>query len=322
MSKFCLTLFSVMLATLSLAQKDTVDLTIYLDGFNKKDKVYMFIDDKSYEIYTNEAQKRANISLKASQLAQVSYKNKVKTFWFDKGELKLYISKSGFLKKTRLEGSKSQDLHEKILGATGEEKITLIEANIANPVVKNYMSYFSQTIPDEDKDRLIKLLPKSVGEYANYNIRRVKVDKENLVKRGDKIFDFKASTIDDQIINTEELRGTYILLDFASTRCGPCWDSYPYIKDLLSKANNLNVLTLVQDYSHETWHKVSENREISFTWAVLWKAENKREIFERYGVQGWPYYVLVAPDGTVAETLYSGNNKRLINMMKKYELIE
>jgi hypothetical protein len=52
-------------------------------------------------------------------------------------------------------------------------------------------------------------------------------------------------------------------------------------------------------------------------WPVLWKGDNKLEIFERYNVEGWPLHFLISPEGKVIDTWYGSGGNRLAKKLGK-----
>jgi len=305
-----------------MAQDSLLNLTIKLEGFKAKDQISLQLDDKKYALSGERQETQTKLSIDDPTPGAVMFKSRFVSFWFEPGEQTLIISKSNFLKGTRLQGSKSQNLSNQLRAAEADEKVQIIEKNLKHPVIESYMATSSKNIPEMDRSRLMALMPKSIDDFSKYNARGIRIDKSEVVKKGDDIFDFVASTIDDKVTDTKALRGSYILLDFSATGCGPCWTAYPMIKKDIVEKSNIKVLTIVQDYAHEGWANIAKNRDIQFSWPILWKAENKKEIFEKYGIKGWPYYALISPEGEILETLFSGNHNRLMKMLERNNALD
>lgn len=312
-----LLLITLLVHTVAFAQ-DSLRLEIEFEGFKGKDKLRFSLNGENYQLTPNPPVKKMSFQLDGPQVASFIFKNRFKNVWVENGSIKIFIPKSGFPKGITVKGSKSADLWKNLIEADAKDKVAIIDENISHPAIQSYMASASSSLPEEDKERLLKQMPKPVYDFSKYAIRFIKVDNKTKIKEGDQLMDFEGRTIDQTIINTKSLRGKFVLLDFTSTGCGYCWLDYPDMIEMAGQHNNLQILTFNQDYAQEAWQKIADRNKLIFPWPILWEAENKREIFTKYGIKSWPSFVLISPDGKVLESWSGARIKKLKNTILKY----
>jgi thiol-disulfide isomerase/thioredoxin len=139
----------------------------------------------------------------------------------------------------------------------------------------------------------------------------------DILKQGDSFSDFEAL---DQFGKTRKLsdfKGKYILLDFSTTYCGPCMAAADELKKLSEELkSNLTVISFSGDANKEIW--MQGIRRDSPTWINLWDGKGfYGETIIKYGIQGYPTFYLISPQGKIV-TNWTGYNKGLIgNMISK-----
>ena len=309
----------LILSTASVVAQDSLRLTIRLEGFKKSDQLSIRIGGSGYNIPTSESEFQGiPIYLDKPQTGIVLFKNRFKSFWLENGDMELFISKSQFPKNVKISGSKSEELWNTILAANQDERAKILEKNIDHPVVNSYMMNSRPNLKPADLDRIRNMMSDEVNDFAKYNVTIFRYDKKEAVKKGDQLFDFVARTLNDEVIDTKALRGSYLLLDFAGTGCGYCWLSYPKMQELLPNYENLKVITFNNDYFIDKWEQIAERNNVDLPWPVLWKAENKREILEKYGVNIYPTYVLISPEGEILEYWRGSREEKLKSRLERH----
>ena len=83
---------------------------------------------------------------------------------------------------------------------------------------------------------------------------------------------------------------------------------------------NLQTFTFNLDFRHSQWQKIATQRNIELPWPVLWKAENKQEIIDRYGINVLPTYYLISPDGTILDRWQAGKVEKLIRKLEQHKV--
>ena len=116
---------------------------------------------------------------------------------------------------------------------------------------------------------------------------------------GDKMVDGDLFKLEGGIVRLADYGGKYLMLDFWAITCGPCLMSFPEIKAISEKyKDKLNVMSINLD-DDETWKKALTEHEIS--WINVRDPKKYGGLASGYGVFALPHYVLISPDGTVAD---------------------
>ena len=97
-------------------------------------------------------------------------------------------------------------------------------------------------------------------------------------------------------------RGKVIYIDFWATWCAPCRAEIPDAKRLARRFASEDVvfLNLCARSSREDWTRMVRQKELGGTQLFLGDAEYE-ELAKRFGVRGFPTYVLIGKDGTISE---------------------
>lgn len=294
----------------------TSKITIKQEGFGETHELKVVLDGKMLElnpkgevIYSDE------VDLSKPLYGMVINTNsRYSAFYVEQGATAVIVKKKGFPESLEVPGSASHTVYASIAHSKNDKqflKNTL--ENIENPIaldVFNQKFKFTKLKVDELKEVYNstsddqKHLLADLSAYLNTaNLEKVEL--------GGKIIDFKGADQDGKTYSTDQYRGKYLLLDFASTGCGPCWTGYPDMVEQTSKYDNLQVITYNQDNAIEGWNKIAKSRNISLPWPVLWKGDNKLEVFELYNVEGWPLHYLISPEGEVIEKWYGSGGDKL-----------
>lgn len=320
MNRFTLSFIIALFTCASLSAQDSLRLTLHLDGFNAKDEVYLILGDTAYKIDPSQDSFQLNRRIPEPRMAMIRFKSRAQTFWVENGEISVTIPKRGFIGGVKVSGSSSQSLWEELLKASKEERAELLAENINTKMAQSYLARSSDRLLPEDQERLLAMSNTKTNDLAKYNISLLGLDTNEKLKEGDPMMDFTASTIDNQVTSTKDLRGKYILLDFAGTGCSWCWVEYPKMVESLEKYENLQVLTINQDFAHELWQKRADQRNIDLPWPVLWKAENKKEIFAKYAIQVLPTHYLISPEGIILERWQGAKDNKLERAIEKHNI--
>lgn len=103
-------------------------------------------------------------------------------------------------------------------------------------------------------------------------------------------------------------KGKYTLVDFWASWCGPCREESPNVAELYNKYKDqgLEVVGVA------TWDKPANSKkaikELNATWPQILNTEMKP--MELYGVNGIPFIILFAPDGTIVARNLRGESMK------------
>lgn len=261
---------------------------------------------------------------------QISVKGDAKDFPFDlliKGskiqdehsEL-LNLEKEGIKQRNLLVQeyySKKEDNAEvrriwKIIG-----KIDSADLNIRKSFVKTHLNtYEGLNVLFDLKDKLSKdtlqqmynslTAPYQQSRFGLRIATYLKIGK--ILGIGDQSVDFTAFDTTGKERHLSDNKGKYILIDFSTTYCGPCLESIDELKMIADKyKSRLSLITFSCDGAKDVWMKGVHRDQP--TWASLWDGKaNFGETVMKYGVRGYPTFVLIDPQGKIVDT-WSGYGK-------------
>lgn len=128
------------------------------------------------------------------------------------------------------------------------------------------------------------------------------------LKKGDTFYDFEASDIKGKKYRLSNYKGKYILLDFTETYCGPCILSAEDLKILETKyADKLQIISFYAETNKKTMQEGLTRDKPA--WPSIWDGKgNYSEITLKYGVRGYPTFVVIGPDGKILSR-FSGYGK-------------
>ena len=70
------------------------------------------------------------------------------------------------------------------------------------------------------------------------------------------------------------------------------------------------------DQNKDLWERRINEKGINFNVSSIWDSDQKDELFEMYGANGFPYFVLINEDGVVKKKWF-GNLERKLNKNTK-----
>lgn len=135
-------------------------------------------------------------------------------------------------------------------------------------------------------------------EIVGYMTMRKQVDV------GDDMADGDLYDVDGQVRHLAEFKGKYILLDFWSRGCLPCYESLPEVEEIAETyKDRMEVVSICMD-SEDIWKEFVAQKQLTGNqWNELRKDETG--LAGVYRVRGIPHYVMIGPDGKVLQ-MWSG----------------
>ena len=111
---------------------------------------------------------------------------------------------------------------------------------------------------------------------------------------------FSLEDINGNMLTLSSLRGKYVMLDFWGSWCGACIKSFPHLKAFYEQhRDKLEVVDIACHDTKEKWNAAVKRHELP--WLHVLNGEGANDVAELYGVQAYPTYVLIAPDGKVLQ---------------------
>lgn len=320
--KYLVSLFILVMSFSVLAQKPT-QVSIKQEGFGNKHQLRVMLGNLTVEINEKgDLLFEKEMEITEPTFGMVIQKNGMYSgFWLEPGKGEVVVKKKGFPRNTEVKGSESQEIYRSLnFAADNEAFIQAFMKNKDNPIAidvlnskfkfKNFEQAQLQSMYDAVAQNHQKSLASVDAYLKTFGLEKVTVNTQ--------MVDFVGEDQNGNSFNTEDYRGKYLLLDFAATGCGPCWEGYPDMVEQTKKYENLQVITYNEDSAIETWNKLAKSRNIELPWPVLWKGQDKLQIFERYNVEGWPLHFIISPKGEVLETWFGSGGSTLANNLKKH----
>ena len=111
---------------------------------------------------------------------------------------------------------------------------------------------------------------------------------------------FSITTLDEQRLTLEDLKGKVVLLDFWATWCGPCREATPGLKSLHAKYKDrpFVIVGVSLDYESAPWQRYIKDN--GMEWPQYY--DRNRSMMKLFGVKPIPTYVLIDHEGIVRAT--------------------
>jgi len=144
------------------------------------------------------------------------------------------------------------------------------------------------------------------SRYSKYVIENIR-KKEN-VSIGAHAPDFKATSLNNQIITLSQFKGeSVVLLDFWASWCVPCRESFPHLKTIYNKYHpkGLELISISTDYNRNDWteavKKDSLDNWIHILIADKWPSGpiTNDDIFQNYYNTAIPEQILIDKNGRI-----------------------
>ena len=119
--------------------------------------------------------------------------------------------------------------------------------------------------------------------------------------KGEPAPEFAVVDIHGDTLRLSDFRGRHVLLDFWSTKCGPCIKDTPKLVDIYraKQAHGLEIIGISSDKSRDAVLRYVEKNGIK--WPQVLEIENETKAKKIYHIGGIPSYVWVGPDGIVRD---------------------
>jgi thiol-disulfide isomerase/thioredoxin len=111
---------------------------------------------------------------------------------------------------------------------------------------------------------------------------------------------FSVTTLDEQRLTLDDLKGKVVLLDFWATWCGPCRQATPGLKGLHAKYKNRPFVIVGVSLDYEPAPLRTYVKDNAMEWPQYY--DRNRAITKLFGVKPVPTYVLIDHEGIVRAT--------------------
>lgn len=152
------------------------------------------------------------------------------------------------------------------------------------------------------------------GDWIRFRPALTKINRQPLIV-GSPAPTWSATTQKGEPISSESLEGSYLLIDFWGSWCGPCIEELPLLQKVYRRFKSENFELVGFAYENRTsLQKALEKFDLP--WPQI--LDDKGAYSSRFLVRGYPTHYLIGPDGTLLEEGNSLRGDRLIETLEKY----
>ena len=152
------------------------------------------------------------------------------------------------------------------------------------------------------KKGALKLL-KEIAKMSKFEINRSiagnYVKKLQWLMPGTEAPEINLPLANGKLLKKEDLKGSFTVLDFMKADCNICLSHIDFLKDINSKlGSKIKIVLLVYGDNSEKINQLMKKEGLD--WPMLYVGK-RTDILENYGVAVFPSYVILNPDGTIAQ---------------------
>ena len=163
----------------------------------------------------------------------------------------------------------------------------------------NYLMYTSMDLAKLEEE--LKIVPTSYLEKKRVKSAVANAKAQALTAEGLMYTDFEVVQEDGSTVKLSDYvgKGSYTVVDFWASWCGPCRREIPNIKKMYDKYNGKGMTFLgvaVWDAPADT-HKAIQ--QLNIPWPVMIGNKKISEPTEKYGIMGIPHIIIFDPEGRI-----------------------
>lgn len=199
------------------------------------------------------------------------------------------------------------------------ERIELVKAHVIqfpNSLVSAYIAKRELVNTDQDILKFVyNTLTLNVKEsvYGKALLPIIQIAETTAVGRN--VPSFSIPDTGGQIVSLEKVMGTYTLIDFWASWCGPCRSENPYLIEAYKSyhTKGFRIISISMDTDKKSWLKAID--EDKLTWVQVSDLKGiQSEIGKKYGITVIPMNFLINKDGKIIAKNLKGKD-----LIKKLE---
>ena len=196
---------------------------------------------------------------------------------------------------------------------------SLFTVRPASPVIPHYIRFYQQMLGTETTRLLYDRL--NTSQQNSEQGQKIKdfLDRNIILSKGILIDDFTMKQPNGKKLSLHKIKGSYILLDFWASWCGPCRAENPHLIKLYEKFNKkgLQIIGISLDDDKKDWVKAIEKDKLPWLHVSELKGwEN--QLAEKYKISSVPFTILLDSNYKVIANQFSASqlDPLLSNLLK------
>jgi thiol-disulfide isomerase/thioredoxin len=137
---------------------------------------------------------------------------------------------------------------------------------------------------------------------------------------------FSYKDVDGNTVNLSDFKGKFVVIDIWATWCKPCVAEIPFMEKIAEEMKGENVvflsISIDKQQQVDKWKKFVADKSLSGV-QVIADSDWNSTFLAGYGVKSVPRFIIVAPDGTVADPRADrpsdGLDRQLKKLLKKQQ---
>lgn len=173
----------------------------------------------------------------------------------------------------------------------------LIEADPASPVALLAVYEFDRPgamVSKPTRPFFEKLSPELRGMPMGLDLEK-KLAERDMFGAGKKVLDFQLPDTLGRMVDFASLKGTYVLLDFWASWCGPCRAQHPFLREAYQRFKDagFNIVSVSVDNSRDNWLAAIRKDGVGDWIHVSDLKGMKGELPGKYRINGIPHNFLI-----------------------------